>query len=689
MSGRGRTRRAIVALGTVLALAAGALGFAALTAPPAAAAPEGAVLLALDPAGPWAQNLSTSPFTGAPSLWVPGDQATGTIYVRTDACTQATGTASVSYLGTGTNGAELAEALVVTETLNGFGPVPSGSTFSITGGTINRLDVTIAFPYGSATSSDNPTQDDVVQGLAVTVTLTCPDGSETTITPTPSPAPTTTDPWVDQAGDGKVQAAAPALGFEVNATSAAGGMVAFRATNLLPGSEITVTGPDGASYPFTVGPDGIVEDSIPLPTGLAPGLYNLSLYDPVSARATTAPFPLGDTANPVLVPAPTLTVASPVQAGSPATVLAANLTPGSTVSVVGPDGQPVELLVGMDGTARGTLSVPAGTPAGTYPVKLRYTDDPDQTVVVSGLLDVTSPVADTQPAIDISSSALPGSTVRLRLHGLLATSVVQVSGPGGTTATATTDQDGVAHATLALPADLEDGWHQVVVTHADGSTTTTLVHVTSTEPANLPPARSASITVAGTVQAGGALPVGAASIPAGTTVTMTGPTGVVSTFTVGADGTYTGTIPIPADTPPGEYTVTTTLPNGHVITSPYTVTAAPDPGTPDPSPTTTSPTTSPPTPPSPPSPTTSPLPTEDAGSTPPAPTPTSPGSGWQAGGSAGACREGLCPPRVPAQAPHPRTGTELARTAAAGAVFVLTGVVLTGLARERRGARDA
>ncbi|MCL2596032.1 MAG: hypothetical protein FWD83_10995, partial [Promicromonosporaceae bacterium] len=88
-------RRGSAALAAALLLPALGIYLAA----PAVAASANAVLLAANPAGPWEQHLAVSPLATAPTRWVPGDSATGTLYLITQACTGATGTVAVTYTG--------------------------------------------------------------------------------------------------------------------------------------------------------------------------------------------------------------------------------------------------------------------------------------------------------------------------------------------------------------------------------------------------------------------------------------------------------------------------------------------------------------------------------------------------------------------------------------------------------------
>ncbi|MCL1899388.1 MAG: hypothetical protein FWG11_02510 [Promicromonosporaceae bacterium] len=177
----------------------------ALLGPPAQAAPGDAVLLSLSPSGPWAQNLSTSPFSSMPAKWVPGDSAAGTLYVVSAACTGVTGTIAVTYQGTGQ---DLAQVLSLTASLDGYGPEPIGSTFAITGNEIHRIDLTATLPFGTEASTGNQSQGEVLANLTVVVTLSCPDGSEITSSADPSTlslapqAPAGVAPWEDSAGSG-------------------------------------------------------------------------------------------------------------------------------------------------------------------------------------------------------------------------------------------------------------------------------------------------------------------------------------------------------------------------------------------------------------------------------------------------------------------------------------------------------
>lgn len=198
--------RARKPLGVAVAAAALVL---ALPAAPAFAEPPEALLLSLSPQSypsTYATDLPQSPWTDAPDQWVPGDAAHATVYVLTRACTLSTGSIAVAYSGADANGYEFADALQFSVTLNGQGPVPTGSTFQITGNTINELQVTALFPFGDDVNlSANETQADIVAGLTLIVTLECAEGQETTFSEDPGLAEAGDSEWVDEAGSGGLE----------------------------------------------------------------------------------------------------------------------------------------------------------------------------------------------------------------------------------------------------------------------------------------------------------------------------------------------------------------------------------------------------------------------------------------------------------------------------------------------------
>jgi hypothetical protein len=351
----------------------------------------------------WSQTLVDSPFSNVPTLWVPGDSISGTIYVASTACAAPTGTVTVTYLGTGKGGADFADNLVVTETLNGAGPYPGGTTFAIQGNTSNAITITVTYPYGSTTSGDSTNEDmtQQVDGLAAVVNLACTDptapvppipsassspgaspgastgtgsgGTTQTIALPAAPtvpagtAPVTSSPgsgaaWVindpnstvtayDSTADiypigtGKVSILPPKMQVSVPSTVSPGESMDFAGTGFNPGDTLTVVGPDGRQQTITVGPDGSISGSLTIPDSFAPGSYTVTITDPTTGMSTTVPVTVvadGSTSGnaSTLTPAPSVTISQQGIPGSSLAVVGSNYPPNSTVTIVIPGSDP-------------------------------------------------------------------------------------------------------------------------------------------------------------------------------------------------------------------------------------------------------------------------------------------------------------------------------------------------------------
>lgn len=121
----------------------------------------------------------------------------------------------------------------------------------------------------------------------------------------PSAAPAPAQPQ----GRGKRRdrpAAAPAPALDVDRASAhPGHVLAFAATGLVPGGQVSAVLDDGVAGagPFLVGPDGGVSGVLNLPADTAPGTHELRLYGgaaaPAVSFAVTAAAPPAQTVEPV------------------------------------------------------------------------------------------------------------------------------------------------------------------------------------------------------------------------------------------------------------------------------------------------------------------------------------------------------------------------------------------------------
>jgi len=139
--------------------------------------PESNIELSVD-GQHWASRLYDSPFPSG-LIWVPGDTASGTVWVRTT-CDYATGV--VTWKLVPDNPPVWAEHLGARTRLDegpwgdtiGFADCFAVTEFAITADDPVRLDLEVAFPWGNATTiSTNDTQHREAKVESAVVTLTC------------------------------------------------------------------------------------------------------------------------------------------------------------------------------------------------------------------------------------------------------------------------------------------------------------------------------------------------------------------------------------------------------------------------------------------------------------------------------------------------------------------------------------
>jgi hypothetical protein len=289
-----------------------------------------------------------------------------------------------------------------------------------------------------------------------------------------------------------------------------------------PGSEITVSWPDGSTSTTTVDEDGNWTISTPpdMPSG---------------DLTVTATDPDGNTSGQTKLVLDTDPPEAPVIKDANGDQVAGTAEPGSTIEVTWPDGSTSSTVVGEDGSwsvstpddmDSGTITVTATDPSGN-------TSDP-----VSSLLDTTGPtepVVESANGAEVAGTAEPGSTV-------------EVTWPDGSTSQVTTGPDGQWR--VPTPDSVPSGDITVTATDPAGNpsgTVRVVLDADTPEPPVVTAANTAVVT--GTAEPG-------------SIVTLTWPDGSTTTATADAAGRWS------VDNPHGVYgeqvTLTATDPVGNV-----------------------------------------------------------------------------------------------------------------------------
>ncbi|MGW7903502.1 Ig-like domain-containing protein, partial [Staphylococcus xylosus] len=297
-----------------------------------------------------------------------------------------------------------------------------------------------------------------------------------------------------------------------------------------PGSEVTVTFPDGTTAIGIADDQGNYTIDVPAVIDLVGGEElliasidnNGNISDSVKTTVADTTAPEAPTVNEVT---------------SEDTQVKGTSEPGSEVTVTFPDGTTATGTTDDQGNY--TVEIPTNVNLdGGEPIRVVATDKDGNvsSEATTTVTDVTAPEAPTvnevtSEATTVSGTAEPGSEVT-------------VTFPDGTTATGTADDQG--NYTVNIPTNVKlDGGEpiRVVATDKDGNTssetTTTVVDTTAPEAPTVNEVTSEDTSVSGTAEPG-------------STVTVTFPDGTTATGTADDQGNYTVDIPTKVNLDGGE-----------------------------------------------------------------------------------------------------------------------------------------
>ncbi len=452
-------------------------------------------------------------------------------------------------------------------------PVTSDDT-QITGKAEPGSTVTVTFPDGTTATGtadengnyiiDIPANEDLKGGETLPVTATDKAGNKSD--PATTTVADTTAPTVPSVN--------PVTSDDTEITGKAE-----------PGSTVTVTFPDGTTATGTADDDGNYTINIPSSEDLKGGeTLPVTATDKDGNKSDPATTTVADTT------APSVPTVNPVT--SEDKTITGKAEPGSTVTVTFPDGTTatgttddngnyvINIPANEDLKGGETLPVTSTDADGNYVINIPANEDlkGGETLPVTAtdkdgnqsdpatttVTDTTAPEAPTVNPVtsddtQITGKAEPGSTVT-------------VTFPDGTTASATTDEDGNYVIDIPSNEDLKGGETlPVTATDKDGNesdpATTVVTDTTAPTAPTVNPVTSEDKTITGTAEPN-------------STVTVTFPDGTTATGTADADGNYVIDIPSNEDLKGGEtLPVTATDKDGNEsdpATTVVTDTTAPD-----------------------------------------------------------------------------------------------------------------
>ena len=485
-------------------------------------------------------------------------------------------------VGTDDNGAEITDPVTVDPTaidptITATSPVAAGGETTVSSaGWVPATTVSLQLTDGA----------DAPVGAPVDVT-TGADGSvpaDTTV-----PVPLTAAPGADYSvvatDENGVEVSAPlevtaaVLTPTMSATSPApaGGETVITSTGWVPASDVTLQlksggTPVGDPVPVTVDATGALPTgtAVPIPDDATAGDYTVDALDEFGNVASA----------PLAVYAPVLSATSPVTAGGTTTVTSTGWLPNSAVTLQLTDGAGAPVGAPVDVTADGTgaipaattLTVPAGTPAGTdYEVvgidanEAQASDVIEVVAANAPVLTASSPVPAGGESDITSGGWEPNTEVTLQLTD-------GDGNPVGDPVVVTTDGDGNVPdgTTVPVPADATAGDYTIVGTDGDTVVSAPLAIYAPTISATSP------VTAGGatTVTSAGWQPNSAVSLQ----LTDGGGAPVGAPVDVTTDGTgaipAATTVPVPADAAAGAYSVVGTDENGAEVSAPVEVEAA-------------------------------------------------------------------------------------------------------------------
>ncbi|WP_070052514.1 Ig-like domain-containing protein, partial [Staphylococcus xylosus] len=317
-----------------------------------------------------------------------------------------------------------------------------------------------------------------------------------------------------------------------------------------PGSEVTVTFPDGTTATGIADDQGNYTINVPSEIDLVGGEElliasidnNGNISDSVKTTVTDVTAPEEPTVNEVT---------------SEDTTVSGTAEPGATVTVTFLDGTTATGTADNQGNY--TVEIPTNVKLdGGEPIRVVAEDKEGNTSseTTTNVVDTTAPEAPTlnevtSEATTVSGTAEPGSTVT-------------VTFPDGTTATGTADDQG--NYTVEIPTNVKlDGGEELIVTSKDkdgnvsSEATTTVTDVTAPETPTMNEVTSEDTTVSGTAEPG-------------STVTVTFPDGTTATGTTDDQGNYTVEIPTNVNLDGGEELIVTSKDKDGNVSSEATTT---------------------------------------------------------------------------------------------------------------------
>ncbi|NHC45389.1 hypothetical protein [Motilibacter aurantiacus] len=395
-----------------------------------------------------------------------------------------------------------------------------------------------------------------------------------------------------RSADFTVQAAPVPPAVTLGATSVqAGSAIPVSGVGFPAGATVTVKLDDARTLTaLTAGADGSFTGTVTIPSDVAVGAHTLRfLAQSPATSVRSADFSV--TSAPA--PAAVSLGASAVQAGQSISFSGTGFPPSQTLTVKLDDSTTLTTFpIGVDGTVSGSVTIAGTVAAGTH--WLRFLAPNPSTSVRSADFTVTGAPTPPAPAPAAASlgaaSVQAGSALSFGVTGFPAGQTLTVKiDDGAILSTYPISASGTVDASVTIPADLAAGTHWLRFLAANPSTSVRSADFTvSAPPQPRPsqtstPAPTASPTAAAvrlsrsTVTAGGDLTFSASRFPAGQTLTVKlDDDAILTTFTVGANGSVDGTVTIPGATKAGAHWLRFLAPNPStsVRSDNFTVTAA-------------------------------------------------------------------------------------------------------------------
>lgn len=482
----------------------------------------------------------------------------------------------------GTAEAPVSVIAATTPVLSATGPVPAGTTTTVTGGgwaAGASLSLQLTDPSGAAVGapvSTAATPDGTLPaGVTIPVAANAAAGAYSVV-------------GTDAASGHTATAAVDVYRPEVMATSPvpAGGESAITGSGWLPNTAVTLQLADAAGAPIGSAVQVTADANGALPAGAAlavpsatvPGAYTATGTD---ANGATASASVEVTA----AVAPGIDATGPVPAGGRTTVTGGGWTAGHSVALQltdpsgGPVGAPVTATIADDGTlpAATVVPVPADAAAGAYTVVATDAASEDAD---------TAEVAVYHPTLAAGGPAAPGTQTAVTGGGWQPNTTVSLQltdpsgAPVGAPVTVTTDANGgiPAGTVLPVPQNAAPGAYTVVGTDAAGAAVSAPLTVSAgTQSCTIDPVVKVQPS---SVRPGDTIQVTGTGFAAGTaaTVTITDASGSALgqsvIVTVGPGCGFTFTMTVDKGAQPGDYTVTVKDDAGNTGSGTFTVARA-------------------------------------------------------------------------------------------------------------------